>query len=67
MVNGLSLIGSILVSFGLPIGWQAYLSNVLWLQYLAAPFWILGLVLILIDLSNKEEWIEKLMLENHNE
>jgi len=63
MVNGLTLMGSILVSFGMPISWQAHLSNVPWLKYLAAPFWILGLVLILIDLSNKEEWIERIFLQ----
>lgn len=61
-MNGLTLLGSILVSFGMPIGWQAHLSRVLWLQYLVAPFWILGLVMILIDLSNKEEWIERIFL-----
>jgi len=60
-VGECSLLGYVLLGFGIPIGLQAYLSNVLWIQYLTTPFWILSLALIMSDWFERYEWIEILL------
>ncbi len=60
-MHGLSLIGAILLSFGVPIGYQGFLSNNQGSQLVAVPLLLIGLGLVLIDLFDKEHWLNPLL------
>lgn len=61
-MNGLSLIGAVLLAFGMPLGWEGIGSNNLVLIALSMPLLFFGLVSIGIDYFDKEEWITKYIL-----
>ena len=61
-MNGLSLIGAVLVGLGIPLGWEGFDSGNIVLIALSVPMVLLGLVSLGIDYFNKEEWIKKYIL-----
>jgi len=61
-MNGLSLIGAILVGLGMPLGWEGFSSGNRVLIALSVPMLLLGLVSLGIDYFNKEGWIKKYIL-----
>jgi len=57
-MSGLILIGAVLLGFGMPIAWQAHLSNVFWLEVFAFPVYSLGILCILSDIFHWYEWVQ---------
>lgn len=60
-MNGLTLGGTVLVALGIPLGLQGLSSNMITLQLASGVFLILGIISIVIDLSNNEKILKELL------
>lgn len=61
-MNGLSLIGAVLLGSGMPLGWEGFGTNNFVLQVLSVILSLLGLVSIGIDYFDREDLINKYIL-----